>query len=260
MGKINPSEALKETYDAVDQKLSPAMWRWIVFWNVLSYLSLIVVTVWMISGRALYWPKPVFEMPLTFPQTMLALLGSVLWAVWYWVSVVQYTRWEGRAGWKALSFVFAILLAFGVSWLHPAYMFLLFNLFGVALGVLPGMYSVPVILLAGMVMFFRIVLPIGLTSLAFREGLWVAVYTLIIVLLGLWIQASIRHARNQQRIQDELAFTQGELAKREREAGMLAERQRIAGAIHDTLAQALTSIVMHLEAAEQAYSQQSGSV
>jgi signal transduction histidine kinase len=42
------------------------------------------------------------------------------------------------------------------------------------------------------------------------------------------------------------------LVEQGRQTGVLAERQRLAHEIHDTLAQGFTSIVMHLEAAEQA--------
>ena len=42
------------------------------------------------------------------------------------------------------------------------------------------------------------------------------------------------------------------LVEQGRQIGVLAERQRLAHEIHDTLAQGFTSIVMHLEAAEQA--------
>ena len=51
----------------------------------------------------------------------------------------------------------------------------------------------------------------------------------------------------------ELSSTRSELAAAERQAGILGERQRIAGDIHDTLTQGLASIVMLLEAAQAAY-------
>ena len=51
---------------------------------------------------------------------------------------------------------------------------------------------------------------------------------------------------------EELEATRSELAQAERQAGILEERQRLAGEIHDTLAQDFTSVVLHLEAAEQA--------
>lgn len=50
----------------------------------------------------------------------------------------------------------------------------------------------------------------------------------------------------------ELASTREELAAAERAGAVLAERQRMGREIHDSLAQGFTSIVLHLEAAEQA--------
>jgi len=47
-----------------------------------------------------------------------------------------------------------------------------------------------------------------------------------------------------------LRAAQADLARSERAGGVAAERQRLAGEIHDTLAQDLASIVLHLEAAE----------
>ncbi|MCF1596743.1 sensor histidine kinase [Streptomyces muensis] len=56
--------------------------------------------------------------------------------------------------------------------------------------------------------------------------------------------------RTQQRLARELAETRGELARRQREAGRLAERARIARDLHDTLAQELAGSRMLLQAAE----------
>ncbi len=49
---------------------------------------------------------------------------------------------------------------------------------------------------------------------------------------------------------EELSSTRHELAAAHHEAGMLAERHRLAGEIHDTLAQGFTSIVTLVQAAE----------
>ncbi|QLQ06519.1 MAG: sensor histidine kinase [Anaerolineae bacterium] len=54
--------------------------------------------------------------------------------------------------------------------------------------------------------------------------------------------------KRQQLIEEEA--TRQDLARAERQAGVLAERQRLAREIHDTLAQDFTSIVLHLEAAD----------
>ncbi|MFF9631978.1 sensor histidine kinase [Streptomyces fradiae] len=56
----------------------------------------------------------------------------------------------------------------------------------------------------------------------------------------------------RRRLIDELVSTRAELAAAERHAGTLAERERLAREIHDTLAQGLSSIQLLLRAAERA--------
>ncbi len=56
-------------------------------------------------------------------------------------------------------------------------------------------------------------------------------------------------SEERRRLLDELLRTQRALAEREREAGRLAERERLAGDIHDTVGQALASVILLLRAA-----------
>jgi signal transduction histidine kinase len=67
---------------------------------------------------------------------------------------------------------------------------------------------------------------------------------------GTWITRIIRQSTERAELLGRLQAAQAELAAVSHQAGMLAERQRLAGEIHDTLAQGLTSIVMLLQAAE----------
>ncbi|MFI6349249.1 sensor histidine kinase [Streptomyces sp. NPDC050560] len=69
---------------------------------------------------------------------------------------------------------------------------------------------------------------------------------------GWWVQRIIKQSRGRADLIEQLAAARAELAESERQAGMLAERQRLAMEIHDTLAQGFTSIVMLLEAADSA--------
>lgn len=71
-------------------------------------------------------------------------------------------------------------------------------------------------------------------------------------LLGFWITGIIRESDQRAQLLAELEGTRAELAAANREAGTLAERQRLAHEIHDTLAQGFTSILMLLEAADAA--------
>jgi two-component sensor histidine kinase len=70
------------------------------------------------------------------------------------------------------------------------------------------------------------------------------------VVFGTWISRIIEQSRERAQLIERLEAAQAELAEVSRQAGTLAERQRLAGEIHDTLAQGLTSIVMLLQATD----------
>ncbi|MBW8482297.1 sensor histidine kinase [Actinomadura parmotrematis] len=63
-------------------------------------------------------------------------------------------------------------------------------------------------------------------------------------------QALYRESERRRRLIEELTAARAGLAEAERAAGVLAERERLAREIHDTLAQGLTSIQLLLSAAE----------
>ncbi|MER5731285.1 sensor histidine kinase [Streptomyces sp. NPDC002138] len=63
-------------------------------------------------------------------------------------------------------------------------------------------------------------------------------------------QALYRESERRRELIEELITTRAELAAAERGAGILAERERLAREIHDTLAQGLSSIQLLLRAAE----------
>lgn len=71
----------------------------------------------------------------------------------------------------------------------------------------------------------------------------VAAFVVGVVVWGTFVRA---HDENSElaRLVDELRATQADLAASEREKGVLEERTRVAGEIHDTLAQGFTSIVV----------------
>lgn len=72
----------------------------------------------------------------------------------------------------------------------------------------------------------------------------------VAVAIGFGYRALYREAEERQQLITELLETRGELAVAERSAGMLAERERLAREIHDTVAQSLSSIQLLLHAAE----------
>ncbi|MGW2667871.1 sensor histidine kinase [Streptomyces sp. NPDC001272] len=68
-------------------------------------------------------------------------------------------------------------------------------------------------------------------------------------------QALYRESERRRELIEELMATRAELAAAERGAGILAERERLAREIHDTLAQGLSSIQLLLRAAERTLSE-----
>jgi len=79
-------------------------------------------------------------------------------------------------------------------------------------------------------------------------------------LLALWMRTVMRESAQRKKLIEQLEAAQEELAVAERQSGVLEERQRMAQEIHDTLAQGFTSIVLQLEAADQALPEDLGAV
>lgn len=74
----------------------------------------------------------------------------------------------------------------------------------------------------------------------------------VAIIVGLTVRAWRDQARQAQMLYRDLLKVQDQLARSEREAGVLAERSRLAREIHDTVSQSLSSIALLLNAAERA--------
>lgn len=70
------------------------------------------------------------------------------------------------------------------------------------------------------------------------------------VLVGVWIHRVTGQSDDRARLIEELTASRSRVAALSHEAGVAAERERLAGEIHDTLAQGFTSIVTLLQAAQ----------
>ena len=97
---------------------------------------------------------------------------------------------------------------------------------------------------------------VAVLALGLHEGFTAAgiigpvVGALVALGLGAGVRALHRESQARRAVIAELMATRSELAAREREVGREAERARLAGEIHDTVAQGLSSIGMLLHAAE----------
>lgn len=73
---------------------------------------------------------------------------------------------------------------------------------------------------------------------------------LVALLLGTWITRVVEQSRRRAVLIAELDRTRQELAVLSRQAGVAAERERMAAEIHDTVAQGFTGVLILLEAVE----------
>jgi signal transduction histidine kinase len=85
----------------------------------------------------------------------------------------------------------------------------------------------------------------GWTMEALRGTLpWILISLVVTTLLGVWIEKVIDQSEQRAELIEELRATRDELAEAHHAAGVMAERERMAREIHDTVAQGMTSIVM----------------
>ena len=125
--------------------------------------------------------------------------------------------------------------------------FIVFPLFFLQLHVLPLRAGIPLVLLSVLLTIWAMSVHVGL-SLGATLGPLVGAG--VAVAVGLGYRALLREAAERQNLIQDLLATRAELASAARDAGTLAERERLAREIHDTVAQGLSSIQLLLHAAE----------
>jgi signal transduction histidine kinase len=233
---------------APPQAGTPGTWkRWMPAWHLVFYVVLIVSTAFALADAT----RPV----------MLRLAGvglSLLYGFWYAYIIIWHDQWWRQTRPMLIYAAGALVLTFILIQIQPAYTAIGYTLCGQLFGMLPigwAITSVGVLLLG---LLWRQAELRGQSILADPGQVLSYLFAGVVAsIFGLWANAIIRESRGRQELIERLEATQHDLATAERQAGILEERQRLAREIHDTLAQGLTSVVMHLEAAEQALAQDS---
>lgn len=210
-------------------------WDWV--WHVTGYMTLVISVV-----IALRNDQDNEALPLI-------LTLSALVALWYLPFVATpISRWWNAPRWGFLYFLVGSVLWGGLVTLQVESLMLvaMFN---------PMIFTrFPIRWAIGVLSFLTVgILCFYLLRYSPENGLLIAVTVLVLlfiaVLIGYFISAIAVQSMERQHLLDELTHTRAGLLKAEREAGVLAERQRLARDIHDTLAQHFTSIIMHSSAA-----------
>ncbi|WP_433871651.1 sensor histidine kinase [Saccharopolyspora sp. CA-218241] len=153
---------------------------------------------------------------------------------------------RAAAGWLAvLGAVWSVLLC-----LTPEGVWLAFPLFFLHLHLLPTRWGLPVVAVTTALAIAGFIGHQGSFTIGMVIGPTLGAAVAVATVLG--YQALHRESQRRQELIEELRATRNDLAAAERSAGVLAERERLAREIHDTLAQGLSSIQLLLRAAERA--------
>ena len=190
-------------------------------------------------------------------QIWVAGLLTVVLLLWnglgFWLAYTNMPSWDERAIARFIIIIGDIILWFVLINISVAYYLALFGLFGQVFRQLPIRYAATAAILLTAATIFEQLAGTGETLTLTNPTIWLFSFMgLAAILLGIWVWAIIEQSTRRRQLIDQLEAAQARLAAAERRAGVLEERQRLAREIHDTLAQGFTSIVLHLEAAEQA--------
>ncbi|MFD3570967.1 sensor histidine kinase [Streptomyces sp. NPDC058667] len=176
------------------------------------------------------------------------VLAVVTGAVYAAGSSLPSVRGSRRAAGVWLGVLCASWLA--LLWLTPEALWVAFPLYFVQLHLLPARWSLPVVALtAGAAILSYVGHGAPLNPGVFVGPLLGAAVAVATVLV---YEALYRESERRRLLIEELIAAREGLAAAERHAGTLAERERLAREIHDTLAQGLSSIQLLLRAAERA--------
>ncbi|MCL4262777.1 MAG: sensor histidine kinase [Anaerolineae bacterium] len=218
-------------------------WDWL--WTTIFYSSVAVSTFFMLvdDGR---------DRTIWLPLALTAVL-----LLWHGVGFKLTYGGDRERGTRPYLQFFIILGDIGLWFvlvnLSPAYYFVLAGLFSQIFRHLPIPYAIVATLLLTTAIIFQQTSDEGQPVSLDNPIVWIYLFAgAASILLGAWMSAIINQSMQRRQLIEQLEITQAELAETKRHEGMLEERQRLAREIHDTLAQGFTSIVMHLEAAEQA--------
>jgi signal transduction histidine kinase len=218
--------------------------RWVLIWHVVFYLSLAIPTILALLAEEVNRPK----------TNILALsLGLGAWYALVMIWLISRVSGRYQVIWSIVYLVGAVVLWFPLARTHWAYFITASSFYGLMWGTLPFGLAVGGNVILTAVIIWVQALNLGRSVILSPELFLIsAVVVGWAALLALWMRTVMRESEQRKKLIEQLEATREELAEAEHQAGVLQERQRVAQEIHDTLAQGFTSIVMQLEAAEQA--------
>jgi signal transduction histidine kinase len=226
--------------DGAEGVLTGYLDRMIVGWHAV-FVGLVVVTGVVVNVGA-----------VATTDRVVALVALALSLVWYWLfGRRNFEPARGASRGRGIVYLFGLYV---VCWVvvavsNSAYL-LLFVAFPQTWGILDrtrDAFAGSLVLVTGLIF----VMASGEHSTSWLVAVAIgAVQLALSVLLGIWINGIANESQARAELIRELERTQAELSAVSHQAGVLAERERLAADIHDTLAQGFTSVLMLVQAAE----------
>lgn len=182
-------------------------------------------------------------MPHPVAVVVAAFMLAVTYAVGALLPVVRRSQ-RAAAVWLVLVWaLWLVLLAYSPDGIYVA-----FPLFFLQLHLLPVRWGIAAVAATTVAAIAGFSIHQGAVAVGTVIGPTLGAAVAVAVVLG--YQALYRESEQRRRLIEELTVTRAELAAAEHAGGVLAERERLAQEIHDTLAQGLSSIQLLLRAAE----------
>ncbi|MEV0087661.1 sensor histidine kinase [Saccharopolyspora sp. NPDC050642] len=183
------------------------------------------------------------------PTGWLAVAGAVLLTAVYAAGAAVrhalHRRWLAMTWLAAVTAVWAGLLV-----ISPDFSWLAFPLFFLHLHLLRGRHALVAVVVVTALVVSAQGWHAGTWSVGMVLGPVVGAGVAVVITWG--YSAIYAESQRRQALIDDLTRTRAELASSQHQAGVAAERERLAREIHDTLAQGLSSIVLLLRAADSA--------
>ena len=237
-GYGDPPDCAAGAPTSADGRTADAWTRWVIGWQVAFWLMLLIA----VAQIAL----PGQGSPAKDAGALAAL--AVLAAAY--LPVRRGPRPSPR--WLGLAYLTVAVVVVGVTcWLIPGLAVLLFIVY-------PQVWVYCVTLRAGVAYSLAVtvsaatgfVASAGWTGESLSEVVPSMLVSLLFsLLLGVWISRIIDQSQDRGELIAQLEATRSELAAAHHAQGVMAERERLAREIHDTLAQGFTSIVMQSQVA-----------
>jgi signal transduction histidine kinase len=178
------------------------------------------------------------------PAPLAAALGTgVVFAAGALSPAVHRSRRRAAVWLAALSAAWLVLLV-----LSPDGLWVAFPLYFLQLHLLPVRWSLPSVALTAAAAIAGFLVHTSHVTPGAYIGPLLGAAVAVATVLG--YEALYRESERRRALIEELIATRADLAAAERTAGVLAERERLAHEIHDTLAQGLSSVQLLLRAAQ----------